>query len=229
MGMLEKTDRLANSTFKMNILGGVPQTGVETATEADQNVRNATSKLTGPIAALERVIIRLTTQVFIDVEKVLEAPITVFGTTEKDIGEATLKPTDINGYYQVTAELTTSDEEAISQNLARFWMEATQRSPFLSYTTAMERGRISDEPQMEMIKRAAEDVFLSEAFQQIRIATGAESFGQLAEMIEGLQQGDSPDVTGGGVNQNNTQAPQSLLQASQDNRDVDLGASQLRA
>ena len=233
MGMLEKTDRLANSTFKMNILGGIPQTGVETATEADQNVRNATSKLANPIAGLERVVKRLTAQVLMDIESVIEAPITVFGTGADDDGEVTLNPTDINGYYHVSATLTTSDEEAISQNNARFWMEAALRSPFLSYTTAMERGGISDDPTKEMLKRAAEDVFLSEAFQQIRIATGAQSFGELAKMVEGLSNPEQlANQVAGGVNQGNTSAatPQDrLTQNALQDRDVNLGASQLRA
>lgn len=233
MGMLEKTDRLANSTFKMNILGGIPQTGVETATEADQNIRNATSKLSNPIAALERVVKRMTAQVFMDIEQVIEAPITVFGTGSDDDGEVTLNPMDINGYYHVSAVLSTSDEEAVSQNNARFWMEASLRSPFLSYTTAMERGGIADDPTKEMLKRAAEDVFLSEAFKQIRIATGAQAFGELQTMIEGLA--NPPEVGGPrpeGVNQANTSAagPSDLLtQNALQDRDVNLGASQLRA
>ena len=243
MGMLEKTDRLANSTFKMNILGGIPQTGVETATEADQNVRNATSKLATPIAALERVIKRLTAQVFMDIEHVIEAPITVFGSARDDKGEVTLKPSDINGYYHVSASLSTSDEEAISQNDARFWMEAALRAPFLSYTTAMERGGISDEPQKEMLKRAAEDVFLSEAFANIRIATGAQAFGELQKLVEQIEKGNAPDLAnaaGPGVNSANTtgQAPvgnapstpgDQLIQNALQDRDVNLGASQLRA
>ena len=233
LGMLEKTDRLANSTFKMNILGGIPQTGVETATEADQNVRNATSKLTGPVAALERLVMRLTAQVLMDVEQVLEAPMTVFGTAANDSGESTLNPTDIGGYYQVSAALTTSDEEAIAMNEARFWMEATQRSPFISYTTAMERGGISEEPYAEMLKRAAEDVFLSEQFQQIRIAAGAQAFGELAQMIKGLQDGVDPNVSGGGINQAQTMSPQNpaeqVFNEALANRDVTQGASQLTA
>jgi hypothetical protein len=233
LSMIEKTDRIANSTFKMNILGGIPQTGVDTATEADQNVRNATSKLSGPIAALERLVMRLTSQILIDVENVLEAPITVFGTGEKDQGEITLNPTDIAGYYHVSAEMRTSDEDAISQNKARFWMEATLRNPFLSYQTAMERGEISDEPQAEMMRRAAEDVFLSPEFTQIRVMTGAQSFGELATLMQQMQQGEVGGGPTPGVNAANSSPPVSTQAASIDQAQVDRnstqGASQLRA
>ena len=239
LGMLEKTDRLANSTFKMNVLGGVPQKGVETASEADQNVRNATAKLTSPVAALERLVMRITTQVFIDIEQVLHAPVTVFGTNAKDEGESTLRPTDINRYYQVSAELGTSDEEALSENKARFWMEAALRAPFLSYRTAMERGGITEEPMQELITRSAEEVYLSDAFKQIRIVTGAQSFGELQAYIEQLQNGGGApapgggNATGGGVNDRTglqgDDPATTLLNSALRDRDTNLGASQLEA
>jgi hypothetical protein len=200
--MLEKTDRVANSTFKMDILGGIPMSGVETATEADQNVRNATSKLAGPVSGLERLVERLTEQVFSDIEDVIGAPVTIFAAVDNRDGEVRLKPEDLHGFKRVRAELSTSDEDAISQVKARFWMEAALRNPFLSYTTAMERGNISDEPQMEMTKRASEDVFLSEEFRKIRVMTAAQVFGELANLMQ--QMGIQADTPGSGVNTSNT-------------------------
>jgi hypothetical protein len=231
--MLEKVDRVANSRFKLDVLGGLPVRGVETATEADQNVRNATALLGPPIAGLERLINRLSAQVLIDVEKVLRAPVTIYAAVGKSDGELTLGPKDINGFYVTASELTTTDADAIAENKARFWLEAPLRSPFMPYSKAMERGGISDEPQKDMVIRAAEDVFLSPQMQQIRLLTAASSFGELIQMMQQIQDGG---LSGGapGVNQGNTLggAPtgqEGIFQQALTNRDTQQGATQLQA
>lgn len=194
--MIQLTDREVNSSTKAEMLGGVPQTGVDTATEADQNVRNASAKLQGPVAALERIAAKMTRWMLMDIELVLEAPVTLFGSGADDPADITLTPREINGYYDVFVQLRTTDEEALDLTRARFWGEMYRVLPFLSAWTAMEAGGISDDPLAEMIRRSGEDVFLSEEFRAIRVATGAQSFGQLMQYISQLTA--EKKVTGGG-------------------------------
>jgi len=182
--MIQLTERAANGTLKLDVLGGLPQSGVDTASEADQNVRNATAKLSGPVSALERLSARISRWVLMDIEMVLEAPVTVYGVSSDDSAEVTLTPRDISGYYDIYVELRTTDEEAVSQNKARFWLEMALRAPFMSFFTALERGGVTDDPTTEMLKRAAEDVFLSEEFRMIRTMTGAQSYGEFAQMLK---------------------------------------------
>jgi hypothetical protein len=236
--MIQLTDRSANSTLKIDALGGMPQTGVDSATEADQNVRNASAKLSAPVAALERIAAKLSKWVLMDIELVLEAPVTVYGSHADDTAEVTLSTRDISGYYDLWVELSTTDEDAISQNKARFWLEMALRAPFLSYFTALERGGVVDDPMQEMMKRAAEEVFLSDQFKMIRIMTGAQSFGELASLLQqsgltgeggggtGLNGGNS--VAGGSMDAapgvQDTLQEQALVQ-----RDINFGSAQLRS
>lgn len=188
MQMIQLTDREVNGALKTDALGGMPQRGVDTASEADQNVRNASAKLSNPVEALERLAAKLTRWMLMDIELVLEAPVTLFGTGPDDPADVTLTPREIGGYYDCSVELRTSDEEALDATRAKLWADLYQILPFLSAWTAMERGGISDDPLAEMLRRAGEDVFLSDSFKQIREATGAQSFGALMEYIAALQQ-----------------------------------------
>lgn len=202
--MIQLTERAANGVLKLDLLGGIPQQGVDTASEADQNVRNATAKLSGPVSALERLSARLSRWVLMDIEMVLEAPVTVFGVSSDDSAEVTIGPRDISGYYDIYVELRTTDEEAVSQNKARFWLEMALRAPFISFFTALERGGVTDDPTTEMLKRAAEDVFLSEEFRMIRVMTGAQSYGEFAQMLKNSGLSDQSTQSGNGLNGGNS-------------------------
>lgn len=230
LALFQTTQALADSTFKLNALGGIPQKGVDTATEADQNVRNASAILAAPVAGLGRLVERISRFVFITVEKNIEAPVTVRGAGEGDPAEIKLYPSDIKGFYEVRAELRTSDEESIAINKARFWIEMALRAPFLSYETAMVKGEITDDPVTERLRRAAEDVFLSDAFKAIRVQTGAQSFGQFAQIAqEGA--GETP-----GLNQRNSitnflpsgERQNDIFAESLMNRDTMQGGASLR-
>ena len=232
--MIQLTDRAANSTLKIDLLGGVAQTGVDTATEADQNVRNASAKLSSPVAALERLSAKLSRWVLMDIELVLESPVTIYGVHSDDPAEVTLGPRDIAGYYDIAVELRTTDDEAVSMNKARFWLEMALRAPFLSFFTALERGGVVDDPMAEMLKRASEEVFLSEQFKMIRIMTGAQSFGELAQLLQNqglVEGGGNPQM---GMNTGNTMAPEDMIPVNDSiqnqamvNRDINFGSSQL--
>jgi len=212
--MIQLTERAANGTLKLDVLGGIPQSGVDTASEADQNVRNATAKLSGPVAALERLAARISRWVLMDIEMVLEAPVTVYGVSSDDSAEVSLGPRDISGYYDIYVELRTTDEEAVAQNKARFWLEMALRSPFVSFFTALERGGVTDDPTSEMLKRAAEDVFLSDEFRMIRVMTGAQSYGEFAQLLKnsGLTEGNQGG--GNGLNGGNSLGTGAVIGAS---------------
>ena len=179
-------EREANGTFKIDILGGVAQKGVDTATEADLNVRNAVAKLSGPIAAIERVITKMTRQMLMDVELVLKAPVTLYGSSASasTSAEIVLKPSDIGGFYEVHAQLATSDQEVMQMSKARFWLEAPRVNPALSYQYALEQGDIVPDGFAEMIRRSSEDVYLSPEFAQMRKAAAATDLGMALQAAQ---------------------------------------------
>ncbi len=238
--MINLTEKEVNGATKMEMLGGIAQKGVDTASEADQNVRNASAKLSGPVNGLERLAAKLTRWFLMDIELVLEAPVTLFNSGANEQADITLSPREINGYYECTVEMSTTDEEALSLTKARFWGEMYRVLPFLSAWTAMERGGMTDDPLAEMLRRAGEDVYLSPEFAQIRIATGAESFGEfsayLAQMVQNQKGGGG---TGGGgansaeglVTQDTINAPVSPVApaAIQDTTALTQAASAIRA
>lgn len=195
--LVNKTTEMANNSLKMQTLGGTPLPGVETATEADQQIRNASSKLSAPINALERIAQKINMQVLMDIAEVLEAPVTLYGAGNDSPAEIKLTTQDIGGYYSTSVHFVTSDEDAISQTKARFWAEMYRVVPFMSAFTAMERGEIADDPTGEMVRRSGEDVFLSEEFNQIRKMAGAEAFQELMTLVQQMQQGSAPGGTPG--------------------------------
>lgn len=195
--LVDKTTAYANSALKMDVLGGMPMPGVDTASEADQQIRNASSKLQGPLAALQRLAVRINRWVLMDIEQVLRTPVSVYGTQPSDPAVATLGPKDIKGYYDSSCEFRTSDADSVAQVKARFWAEMYRVVPFLSAMTAMERGEIADDPMHEMVKRSAEDVLMSAEMRSIRTLAAAQAYGQLSEMVQAMQaQGGPSESTG---------------------------------
>ena len=208
--LIKETTRMANNVLKMETLGGQPLSGVETATEADQQIRNASAKLQSPVAALERLVAKLSSWVLMDIELVLEAPVTIWSVPkfEGDPSSVTVKPSDIRGYYMCTAELRTTDQEAVNMVKARFWSELYRAIPFLSAWTAMERGEISDAPSREMVRRASEDIFMSQQMATVRVMTAMQSFGELATFLQQMGGEGGPGAGGPGGPAGPTGGPQ---------------------
>ncbi|MCR4332077.1 MAG: hypothetical protein NUV34_05155, partial [Sulfuricaulis sp.] len=133
----------------------------------------------------------------------------------------------------------TTDEEALNMTRARFWGELYRLLPTLSAWTAMEAGGMANDPLAEMIRRAGEDVFLSPEFRQIRTATGAESFGELAKMLAMMAGGapGAPPTSPGAasdlslVKQDTMASPveSRVVTEALINRDTDQGGAALRA
>ena len=235
--LVQKTTQIANSLTKMDTLSGQPVPGVETATEASQQINNASAKLGRVIAAYKRACARMNRMTFMDVEHGAEGPITIYGTSG-NYGEVTLEPADIDGFYENTVELRTTDMDTVSQIKARFWGEMYRLIPFLSAWTAMERGEIADDPMAEMIRRSAEDVFLSPEMTSIRTLTGANSFGEFATLVKAngwgpqdSQAPPGPDSAQGLVSQDTMASPlqAQTVDTAYQNRDITQRLSQLRA
>ena len=242
--LTDKTNSIANSALKMDTLGGVPLSGVETATEADQQIRNATSKLSAPLAALKRLAAKLSRWTLMDVELVLEAPVTLCGSADNINGEQRLAPSDINGFYMVKAELTTTDEDAINMVKARFWAELYQLLPFFPAVVAMERGNVVDNPNEAMMQRDAEDIFRSPEMATARKLAAAKSVGEfqmaVTELVRQMQgpggggEGGAEGPAGVGaaermLAQNIPGSPQEELVAqAQGQRDVQQSPAQVR-
>ena len=213
--VIQLTQSMANATLKFDTLGGTPQKGVETATEADQGLRNAAAKLQGPVNALTRVVNKVSKWVLMDVDMTLGSKVTVYGTMPNG-GTVTIGPRDIKGFYSVQAELTTSDEDAVEMTKARFWMDAYRAVPFLSAMTAMEKGGVSDEPMKEMVKRSAEDVYLSDLMRQARVMAGGQMFGQLNAIIQQIQAGGDTQAAGDFAPQDNMVEQEGITSPVQD-------------
>ncbi len=156
MAGLARVNSYADQTSKFSTLGGMPQRGVDTATEADQNGRNAATKLSGIVRALRRMVIQLNAQVSQDIEHVLEAPVTLYGATGAGPSEVTIRPIDIAGFYMTHVEMETSDEASLNLSNARTWSDLAQRMP-ISFKTVMQMAGIQNGSQ-EMDERMIENL-----------------------------------------------------------------------
>lgn len=237
--LAQRTQQIADQSVKMDTLSGVPVKGVETATEADQQIRNAASILQGMVGGLQRLAAKLTSWALMDVDVVIAAPVTIYGTGTADSpGESvTLSPKEIDGFYRVTAELTTVDEDALSLNEARFWMDAYQRSPFMPAAHALVKGKITDDPLAFITQRLAEDELLSPEMRQIRAITTANAFGELKQMLDMLIEQGGVNTPGPGTptagEPSNTEVPAqrslNTFDKALEQRSVNQGAAELYA
>lgn len=180
-----RVNSYADQTSKFSTLGGMPQRGVDTATEADQNIRNAATKLSGPIRTLRRMIIQINAQVAQDIENVLSAPVTLYGAPSTGVGEITLSPSDIDGFYLTYVELETSDEAALNLNSARTWSDLAQRLP-ISFKTAMRMAGIMNGSQ-EMDERTIENLEQSQPVMQALLAMLLQGIGAPQQPQQGAQ------------------------------------------
>ena len=116
----------ANESAHFSQFSGMTQRGVDTATEAGQNMQSASAKLQGPVDGLRSLMMRMNRTVFQDTEHLFEAPITLYGAALEGPGAVVLSPEDIGGFYLTFVELKTSDEAALSNVKMRQWADAYQ-------------------------------------------------------------------------------------------------------
>ena len=197
--MLSLIQDQANQLSKLGSLGGTPLSGVDTATEADQIVRNAAAKLVRPVNALRALVTAVNKQMLQDIDLVLAQPVTLFGSPDVGAATVTLRPEDIDGFYQTTVELGTTDQAALDGANSRLWIDAYRSLPGLSEETAMENMGVQD-PQAEMMQREEENIFRSPQHQQLRVLASLIAMGDAGnEILEATrrQMAQNPDEMGG--------------------------------
>ena len=181
--LINKVHDYTNELSKASILSGNVQRGVETATEADMNVRNAAAKLEGPNNALRSAVTVMNRRVLQCIENIIEAPVTVFGGIKGAPSSTSIKPNEISGYYETYVEFYTSDQAALDARNARLWADLyAVYQGTLSPQTAMEKGGIEN-PQEEMMKAAVSRLFLSEPAEQVRTLMMLQGLNTTAEDV----------------------------------------------
>lgn len=193
---LARVNAYVDQSTKFGTLGGIAQRGVDTASEADQNVRNASTKLSGPVNMLRRMVMRMNAWALMDIEHVLEVPVTVTGAVQNTPGDVTVKPSDIRGYYYTMVEMETSDEAALNLRTARVWGDMYRILPGLKEATVMEKVGINN-PTEEQDGRAVEDMLRSAPFQQVLLLMGLAGMGEQAQAVQQALQSVLPQVLGG--------------------------------
>ena len=162
---LQRVNLYIDSSTHFGALGGGVQRGVDTASEADMNVRNAATSLSGPVRGMRWAAMVINSWILQCIDNVVEAPVTVSGALEHGPSEISLTPREINGFYSTSVEMETSDEAALNLRNARTWSDLAQRMP-ISFRTAMEKAGITN-PSQEMEERAIEDLERSPQSMQV--------------------------------------------------------------
>ena len=187
--MMDKVHGFTSEISKLGALGGQPQRGVESATEADLNVRNAAVKLSSCVASLAACVGVASRQVFQDVQHILESPITIAGGPRRQSSEITIKPSELDEFYAVDVEMHTSDRSAIEMRDMMVWSQLYRTyNGMLSAETAMENSGIEN-PQEELLKASVNTLFMSPQAQQVRtmmMLKGLQS--QAAEVLRSFQE-----------------------------------------
>lgn len=183
---------------RFGTLGGTPQRGVDTATEASQNVQLASSLLSSPVRTLRRMAMKINSWLLCDVEYVLESPVTVYGATRTGESEVTLSPREINGFYLTNVELETSDEAQLSIRLARIFTDMYSKIPISAEGVLEKVGY--DDPRGEMDRRLLEDLERSpQAMQTLTMAmlTGLAETVSPAQLVQQAFQNALGQLQGG--------------------------------
>ena len=162
---MQRVRQYMDEHSKFGTLGGQPQRGVDTATEASQNVQLSSSIAASPVRTLRRLCAGINTKLQQCVENVFECPVTVYGATRTGDSEVTLTPRDISGFYLTGVELETSDEAQLSIRLARVFTDMYSKIP-ISAEGVLEKAGF-DQPRDEMDRRQLEDLERSPQAQQV--------------------------------------------------------------
>ena len=179
---MQKVSNIADRSSKFGAMGGTPMVGVDTATEADQMFRNAATKLGGPINALQRVCQKINSWILMDIEHILNAPVTLYGAFESTPSEITLTPREINGYYYNTVTFETADANVLNSRKSRLWADLYRIMPGLSERTAMDKMGITN-PTSEQEDRAVEDMLRSSPMQQSTLLMALAGLGEPGEEV----------------------------------------------
>lgn len=180
---LGRIQQAADRSSKFGALGGTAQQGVSTATESDQLIRNASTKLSGPIATLQRMVTMVNSMILMTAEKILESPISVTGATAYGPSVVTIKPSDIDGFYFTSVEMDTSDKSALEARNARLWGEMYRLyTGNLSARTALLKSGV-DNVSEEGDEAAVEGMLRSPQIQQVELLLALTGMGAQAEEV----------------------------------------------
>lgn len=180
--IISRVHTYTNELAQFQSLSGTPQAGVDSATEADQNYRSASSKVNGPLSAIKSVIMRMNETVFQDIQYIIEAPVTLYGAADGMPGVVHLLPEWIDGFWENFVELKTSDHRALDAAKAMQWANLYQVFG-LDKRYAMKMAGIANPPQ-RMTQRMQEDVWLDPRAHEMRFAaTMAGQGGEFGEML----------------------------------------------
>ena len=198
--LMNRVHSSLNDISKAGTLGGSVQRGVDTATEADLNVRNASSKLTGPVDGLRSCIVEMSKQFFQDIENILESDVTVYGAGLSGSGAVTLAPEDISGFYEVFVELKTTDQASLDRSNMRLWADLKNEFA-LDQAFAMRKAGIKN-PTARILARAEEDTFLSPEMGLVRLLLALAGSGKDGEFVRqtmrmAMAQGQQVNRNGG--------------------------------
>ena len=117
-----------------------------------------------------------------DIEKILETEVTLYGSFSADSSEVTIKPSDINGYYYTNVTFETTDEMMINARKARLWADLYRIMPGLSERTAMDKMGI-DDPTNEQDERSIENIMRSMPMQQVQIMVALAGLGEVGQEV----------------------------------------------
>lgn len=183
---------------KFGSLSGTPQRGVDTATEATQNVQLASSIAAAPVRSLVRLCTNINTKILQIIEYVLEVPVTVYGATRVGEAEITLTPREIGGFHLTNVELQTSDEAQLSIRLARVFTDMYGKFPISAEFVLEKIG--ADDPPGEIDRRFLEDLDRTPQAMQIytmAMLTGMMEKVQNAELVMAAFKSQLTSLQGG--------------------------------
>ncbi len=186
---LQRVNSYADDASKFGALGGTPQVGVDTATESEMILRNAATKLAGPISAMQRACQKINSWVLMDIEHIFSTEVTLYGSFAHTSSETTLRPSDIDGYYYTNVTFETTDENMVNARKARLWADLYRIMPGLSERTAMDKMGI-DEPTGEQDERSVEDMMRSPPMQQAQMLMALAGLGEVGDIVKQAYQAE---------------------------------------
>lgn len=199
--LLQQSHSYLNELSQFEQLSGIPQSGVDSATEADQNMRAASSKLAGVLAGLKSLIMRINETVLQDIFYLFEDTVSLYGATEGMPGTVDIRPEWIDGFWENFVELKTSDSRQLDAAAAMQWANLYQVFG-LDRRYAMKMAGISNPPQ-RIAQRMQEDIWFDPRSHEVRWAAtmqgqGGETGQMLAQAaVNALATGNLPGATQG--------------------------------
>jgi hypothetical protein len=179
--LIASVHNAANESARFSQLSGMPQRGVDTATEAGQNFSSASAKLGGIVNGLRSVLMRMARSSFQDIQHLIEEPVTIFGASAEGPGVVQLGPEDIAGFYESFIELKTSDELALSNSRMRQWADAYQVFG-LDKEYSMRMAGIK-RPRQRIANRLAEDLIFDPRSHEMRMMLAMAGQGAIGQKM----------------------------------------------